>query len=589
MKVGKSRKKFAFIGIGIAAVLLLVLAGVYLYSKHFLSQETSLREDWSMETGDLLVSDEELNVSVFDSAFESSIDIQQIVPEESEEEEFTYYDEGVQRRLASVIVKMSESREYSLEDPLAVMNPFGTSSNGLYLNFRTGKAGNIQYTIHVDDESIPDYTAVAYDGDKLRKQHEFQMIGLVPGMKNEVTLELVGKKGKVLNSMSFAVTLPEPVSEYPVQLESTEGESMAELSDGLYAMIRVGGYNGYAFFYDNDGIMRYEMILEGYGLDRILWHNGNMLTCVSAFKMAEFNRLGQPISIYDMGDYELHHDMVLMGEEDKLVALASDKNDEVNPEDLLIEVDLESKEVTERIDFKELMSEYYNTEVSALTATDEFFWLAGEKDWIHLNTVQYLPEDDSVIVSSRETSTIIKVKNIQEDPELDYLIGDENFWKDTAYEEYALKQAGDFIPQYGQHTVEYVADDSLGEGQYYLRMFNNNYWVNGTRDDYTIEDLPSSVGTALTSDTLTSSVYIYLVDENERTFTLDESFEVPYSSIVSNVTPSQDNLVINSGTAKVFGEYDQDGELIRQFSYDCELQTYRVMKDDFTDFWFKSE
>ena len=52
------------------------------------------------------------------------------------------------------------------------------------------------------------------------------------------------------------------------------------------------------------------------------------------------------------------------------------------------------------------------------------------------------------------------------------------------------------------------------------------------------------------------------------------------------MTPCGDNLVVNSGTANVFGEYDVNGGLIRQFSYTCELQTYRVMKDDFASFWF---
>ena len=110
--------------------------------------------------------------------------------------------------------------------------------------------------------------------------------------------------------------------------------------------------------------------------------------------------------------------------------------------------------------------------------------------------------------------------------------------------------------------------------------------MNGTRDDYEIEDLPDSVGTVLASDSLNSQVYVYLVDEGERTFSLVHSFDVPYSSIVSNVTPSGENLVVNSGTANVFGEYDIQGGLIRQFSYECELQTYRVMKDDFDSFWF---
>ncbi|HJC58185.1 MAG TPA: aryl-sulfate sulfotransferase [Candidatus Eisenbergiella intestinipullorum] len=580
------KKKKLIIGLIILVLLVAVIIGVFLYAKKFLSAETAIRDDWSIETGDLLASDASLNVSVFESDVEASIPVARVLPDENEEEGFTYYDENVQQRLASAIVKIARDGKYTLASPLAILNPFGTGSNGLYLYFNTQRAGNIRYTIHVEKEGIPDYTAMAYEGEGTRTRHEFQMIGLVAGEENTVTMELLGKKGKVISQTSFTIRMPETMSGYSIVLDSENGESTQELSNGLYAMIRVGGHTGYAFFYDNDGILRYEMVLEGYGLDRILWYEGNMTVCVSAYKIAQVNRLGQAVAVYDMQGYELHHDMVLEGEEGKIIALASDTSDEVNLEDMTVEVDLETGEVKEILDFKEIFSDYYQNDASELTATDEFFWLAGKKDWIHLNTIQYLPEDDSVIVSSRETSTIIKVENVHSGPQIGYLIGDEDFWKGTPYEEYSYTQIGDFVPQYGQHTVEYYEGEGLEEDQYYLMMFDNNYWVNGTRDDYEIEDLPDSVGTVLASDSLKSHVYVYLVDEGEKTFGLVHSFDVPYSSIVSNVTPCGDNLVVNSGTANVFGEYDMDGGLIRQFSYECELQTYRVMKDDFEGFWF---
>lgn len=585
MKKRPSKKKILGIVLAVAVLLIIIGIGVAIYAYRFLSAETSIRDDWSVKTGTFLLTDEELNISVFEDSIESSIEIVQILPEEYQEADFTFYEESVQERLAASIVKMSESRNCTMDNPLAVINPFGTASNGLYLHFSTNRPGTIRYTIHVEDDSIPDYTAEAWEGEEFRKHHEFQIIGLVPGMENQVTMELMGANGKVLDSTSFTVTMPETVSGYSVRLESSQGSSDGELSPGLYSLIRVGGHNGYAFFYDNSGVLRYEMVLEGYSLDRILWHDQNMLTCVSAYKLAEFNPLGQVVAVYDTGKYELHHDMVMSGTSESVLALASDTEDELNLEDLLIEISLTDKTVTQLIDFKDIFPDYYENEASPLTVTDEFFWLAGKKDWIHLNTVQYIEEDDSVIVSSRETSTIIKIRDIHQEPALDYLIGDEQFWKGTPYEPYSFSQDGQFVPQYGQHTVEYHEGENLEEGQYYLLMYNNNYWENGTRDGYTPK-LSESVGTALTSSTLTSQVYLYLVDENARSFSLVNSFDVPYSSIVSNVTPSKDNYVVNSGTSKVFGEYDADGNLIREFSYDCDLQTYRVMKNDFYGFWF---
>ena len=576
--------KKRYVLIGLLVILLAIAAGVAAFTHYFLSAETSIRDSWEVETGDLLMSDEEYGVSAYEADVESDINVISLLPDEIEDEGFTYYEETVQQRIAAALVQAGENGSFTLESPLAVLNPFGTGSNGLYLYFTTDWASQIRYTIHVDDESIPDYTAVANNGDReFSRMHEFLMIGLVPGETNHVTLEVLGKYGRVQNTAEFTITMPEPQSGYATKLEYTDGEAAGGQTEGLFYTIRTGGYTGYAFFYDNSGIMRYEMVLEGYGLDRMLWYEGEMLTCASAYKIARFNRLGQVTQTYALDGYEMHHDMVFSGD-NSLVVLASEY-ESTDVEDLLLEVDLVTGEVTELIDFKDVLPEYYENYAHVIGLDDEFKWLAGKKDWIHLNTVQYMEEDDSVIVSSRETSTIIKVRDIHGSKELDYLIGDENFWKDTPYESYSYTKVGDFTPQYGQHTVEYAGNEGLEEGQYYLRLFDNNYWSLSTRDSYE-PDLPDSVGTALLDDSKYSHVYFYLVDENARTYELVDSFDVPYSSIVSNVTPVGDNYVVNSGCSMVFGEYTQDGTLIREYSYECTLQTDRVMKGDFIGFWF---
>ncbi len=572
---------------GILLAVLAVAGIVALYSRRFLSGETAVRDSWKEKTGKYLSGDQELHVSSFAASCRSDLDILQIVPDEAEEKGFTYYDRQVQERLAAAIVKLSSQGRYTLEKPLAILNPFGTAGNSLYLSFTTTFQGQVRYTIHVDREDIPDYTARANDGDGATTRHEFQIIGLVPGMKNHVTLELIGPKGRLVNDMAFTVEMPKPVSEYQVKLDYQEGESAAPLSSGLYTLVRVGGHNGYAFFYDNSGVLRYEMVLEGYSLDRILWYRGQMLTCVSAFKLALFNALGQAVAVYPLEGYEMHHDMALKGDEAKVLILTSDVGEVNDVEDLLVELDLETGAVTQLLDFKDLFRSYYEKETSTITPQDAFFWMAGKNDWLHLNTIQYIPEGDSIIVSSRETSTIIKVAKIHTAPEIGYLIGNPAFWQDTDFARYSYTPVGDFVPQYGQHTVEYQPDSALPEGQYYLRLYNNNYWANSTRHSWKAPKLPASVGTVLASGSLTSQMYRYLVDEKARTFSLVFSFDVPYSSIVSNVTPLEGNYICNSGTAKVFGEYDGEGRLIRQFAYECGLQTYRTPKDTFVGFWFR--
>lgn len=590
-KGNKSRRGVKRLIIVLAVLLVVVLAvpAIVMYiGKSFTAQETVVRSDWTTDVGEVIDQDESLQVQYAEAELGDSIRVLQLVPMDIEEEGFTYYDTAVQERLDRALEDLKGSTDWTAETPLAVLNPYGTGSNGLYMYFETDQRTQVSYTIHVDDAEISDYTAVAQDLDSEQgytREHEFQIVGLVPGMTNEVTMTITGSWGNVRQIVSFQVDMPETQSGYPIRLETTDGSSDAELADGLYAMMRINGYLGYSFFFDNEGVLRYEMVLEGYGPDRILFDGNDIITCVSNGKLARLNGLGQVEQVYDLGEYALHHD-IGFGRDGEILALAELEGSE-NVEDLLLSIDMESGEVTQLIDFKEAMSGYYEM-TRPISATDDFFWQAGEWDWIHLNSLQYMEESDSLIVSSRETSTIIKLSNIHEDVELSWLAGDSRFWEDTPYADYCLEQEGDFVPQYGQHCVEYLrAGDE--DGVYYLAVYNNNYWSLNSRDNFELE-LADSVGTDLYGlGDETSQVYVYRIDENNGTFALDSSFDVPYSSIVSNgsVCSEDGNWVVNSGVSKVFGEYDAEGNLIREFAYECDMQNYRTFKYDFTGFWFR--
>lgn len=586
MKFRKKRVKIAMI-VALLLVILIPLI-VMVVSKHFTAQEQAIRDNWSEEVSSLVGTDEEEEVRLNDAGLESDLPILRLVPFEIEEEGFTYYDTDVQDRLRGTLETLKEFRtDWDADAPLAVLNPYGTGSNGLYLYFTTDYATKISYKISVEDDSILDYSAVARDSSakEYTKEHEFQIIGLVPGKTNKVTMTMTGTWGNVRKKVSFEITMPENKSGYPTQLEYTQGESVEGLSDGLYAMMRTNGYLGYGFFFDNEGVMRYEMVLEGYGLDRILDQgDGTILTCVSSSKLARMDGVGRVIQTYSLDGYQLHHD-IQPAKEGKILALA-EHEDTANVEDLVLEIDLKSGEVTELLDFKKIMNEYYEQETRPVSAADDFFWQAGEEDWIHLNTLQYMQENDSLVVSSRETSTIIKVQSIHNSQSLDWLVGDSAFWEDTAYADLCLTKEGDFVPQYGQHSVEYVGAKNE-PGVYELRMYNNNFWSLNTRDYEA--DLDDSVGTELYGgEGVSSQVYIYEIDENERSYRLESSFEVPYSSIVSNAAPASntDNWIVNSGMANVFGEYDSQGELIREYAYTCTMQGYRTFKLTMENFWF---
>ncbi len=579
-------KKKILVGAAVLVVLAAVLlTGMLVVSKYLVGGEKRTRDKWEVETGTYTFTDDEINVQMYRQPVEASIEMAQILPGEYEQEGFTYYNEEMQQRLAQSLMTMMAGGEFTMEAPLAVLNPFGTGSNGLYLYFNTDTNCQIRYTVTTEDESIPAYTATANSAQEFGKVQEFLLIGLVPGLENEVTLDAVNRQGEVKQSFTFTIQMPETTSGHANRLEATEGDSTAEMSDGLFCAMGLSDYYGYTFFFDNDGILRYEMLLDGYHSDRILSLGDQILACVGSNKIARISRIGQVLQVYDLGRFELHHDFN-WGPDGELVALATNTEGET-VEDQLISIDMESGEVTLLVDFSALMNSYFVT-TEKVAAGSSFFWQAGLWDWLHLNSVQYLAEEDAVVVSSRETSTILKVKNVHEEPAIDWMIGDDAFWEGTEFAQYSLTQQGDFTPQYGQHDVTVIYDDSLPEGQYYLRMFDNNYWANSTRTEY-IPSLPDSVGQALTEDeSIVSHVYYYLVDENAGTFQLAWSFDVPYSSVVSNAQLLEGgNYVVNSGVPQVYGEYDAEGNLIGQFQYHSMMNGYRVMKDDFVGYWFR--
>ena len=585
MDLKKHKKLLAGIILGVILLIVAVPIIILAVSKAFTAQESVVRTDWDFETGATIGENSTLGVSYAEAELGEGLRAIQLIPDDIEEEGFTYYDITVQERLAGTLEAMKgDGMTWTATTPLAVLNPFGTASNALYLYFQTDMPTEVSYTIHVEDESIPDYTAEAADasGQEYTRTHEFQIIGLVPGKTNEVTMTISGSWGNARQIVSFTVDMPETRSGYATQLEVTDGISEAAQAEGLFAMMRVNGYLGYGFFYDDAGVLRYEMVLEGFGLDRLLFDGDEIVTCVSSSKLARIDRLGRVTQVYSLDGYELHHD-IGFGTDGEVLALAEVAEGET-VEDRVLSIDLETGDVTEILDFAQVMEGYFDM-TRPVGPTDDFFWQAGEWDWIHLNSLQYMPEDDSLIVSSRETSTIIKVANIHSEPAVEWLAGDSRFWEDTPYADLCLTPVGDFVPQYGQHCVELL--DNEGNGVYTLAVYNNNYWSLNSRDDFEL-DVADSVGTDLYGDgTETSQVYIYRIDENAGTFELTDSFDVPYSSIVSNGSRcGNGNWTVNSGVSMVFGEYDAEGVLIREYKYECTMQNYRTFKYDMTGFWF---
>ena len=197
-----------------------------------------------------------------------------------------------------------------------------------------------------------------------------------------------------------------------------------------------------------------------------------------------------------------------------IVLLATEMGCDDNAvQDQVIKLSTSTGSVTHLVDFGELFADYKASTTHA--GTDESDSSAQNRwDWLHCNTIQLL-DDGSALFSARETSTIIKVDDLESDPTLDYMIGEPSVWAGTDEVSSFLTKDGDFSDTGGQHSITYIADDLLPDGQYYLYMFDNNFGTSLTRPDFdwTMID---GISTELSSDTAKRSVGAVQDDVEQR-------------------------------------------------------------------------
>ena len=152
MKKALSRKKIIII-----LIVVVILAAIYPVYKLIvgmkMSEETAVRDSWEMETGELIRDLSGSRISVHEADTESSIEIFELVPDDVSNEKFTIYNTAVQDRLEDALTELKSEGTYTIDAPLAVWNPYGTGSNGLYLYFTTELDTQVSYFVQRIQES----------------------------------------------------------------------------------------------------------------------------------------------------------------------------------------------------------------------------------------------------------------------------------------------------------------------------------------------------------------------------------------------------------------------------------------------------
>ena len=481
---------------------------------------------------------------------------------------------------------------YDETTPFVKADPFGTDTLSCYVRFATADPVTVSYEVAGrkktgDTPKVAAFSHTPRDGDAPTTEHEFKVIGLIPNHKNTVTLTCTAQDGTSRTS-TFTVKTPALKGEEEERLAVTAGESNTPLADGLFTILGNDSSKlDFMYLYDNAGQIRGEVPIIGYHSHRLLSPgDGSIIMSVSTTKMAQISAIGQVVNVWSTGDYELHHDYAF-DDDGNLLVLAShagseadldvdraaakkDEGERVNVEDLIIKIDVTTGDVSLVADLGDI---FPGLKASAKVAQD------GDLDWIHINTIQWLG-GGTVLLSSRETSTVIKLTDIYGMPTVDWLMGSPDFWAGSGFEDKLLQAQGDFSLNAGQHSVTYLpSSDTATTGRYQVLLYDNNF---GAAESYPKFDW-GKLGAAVVTDYRKgthSFGRVFTVDETARTYELEDQIAVPFSGYVSSAqrVGGSNSMLVASGQAKTFTEYDHYGLPIATYEMEAEKFIYRVYK-----------
>lgn len=512
------------------------------------------------------------------------------------------YTQEFQASVREKINGLISQNTYTEDNPLVIYNPFLTNSQSLYIYFETKEAYAVSYSVHTPDAEYEDFGAFTVPNrPDTSKIHEFQVIGLIPGKTNMITLRLMDING-VVTIRRFYFYNENEVAASTIDLETERGTKRVEDEDKTFRTVPASEENSaegmfvvfpaanevspYLRLYDNNGVQRCEIPLEAYGTKRLLVYEDFMFFKVSGDKLVGINRLGEVVKIFTSENYTFGEDYCLDKNNDILM-LASDKR-QTSVDDCIILLDRETLSVTELVDLGDLLPEY------KIKCKKE----NGIRDWISLNCIS-LVEGNRVLVSSGRTDTIIKIRRLYNDPKITFMVGDAKEFAGTTYTGLFAQVDNEFEMHHGLNIIEYQPYDLIRETRHYICLLHNN-------EDFEYEKRQEHF----------SYYYRYLVDDAEGgenaegSVRLMDSFVLPEVGDNGSIQWYGNHLIFATDKASEFYEYDENFQLIKKYTYmepfvdkteeekeqeedfppaDATVAFLRVFKQDFRGYYYNTQ
>lgn len=428
-----------------------------------------------------------------------------------------------------------KSGDNTWDKPLVVLNPYGNSPLTAYVLFTTKES----CAVHVTVKGKTKVTDISGEVKK-EKYHRVPVVGLYAGKKNKVVISCVDDAGKKIRSQTISIqteALPEKLRD-AVKVEKTSGTS-------AYGLTMISGQTTkYPFAYDVNGEIRWyiSMTTGSYGVfplsnKRLIYQTDEALTPTEekphTTQMYEMDYLGRAYQLYYVKN-GIHHEVIEKTPGGNLLVLTS--SIEGHTEDVVAELDRQTGEIVKSLDMREIFDDTYQNKV----------------DWVHLNTVSYQEEDNSILLSPRNLHSAVKVD--WQTNEIKWILTNPEMFKGTEQEDKVLEPVGDFIWHFQQHSVYEIPSDLDGNPDTRHIMLYDNHWQTKRKVDFF-------------DGKEQSYVTVYTVNEKENTVRQEKLFPGVRSIITSNCTYDADSNHIFSFGGYLHPFVEEQKGMIYEFDY----------------------
>lgn len=349
-----------------------------------------------------------------------------------------------------------EAGNYTLENPLVILNPYGIAPLTAMILFSTPVPS--EATVVVKGKQHPADIRHTFPS---TKKHILPVYGLYADYENTVEIILSNSESNIVTIKTEPLLKDVPVAASIKTTPEYMGNNIMFLTAAMRAM-PVG--------YDYTGDIRwYANINFAFDLKRM--PNGHVLIGTERLVKLPYFTTG----LYEMAfsgkifkEYVLpsgyHHDQFIMEDGNILVLTFDFYSGTV--EDVCVLIDHKTGEILKKWDYKTVLPQ----NVAGSGSQDEH-------DWFHNNAVWYDKKTNSLTFSGRHQDAVINLD--YETGKLNWIIGDPAGWPQEMVDKYFFTPVGNgkFDWQYEQHACVILPDGDV-------MMFDNGHFRSKNKENY---------------------------------------------------------------------------------------------------------